>query len=68
MKRNLKKKFNKKILENVSFIYLANPNQPSGNIIKFKLLEKIINKAKKIKNILLLMRPTLFQINKVAQN
>ena len=41
--------FNKKILENVSFIYLANPNQPSGNIIKFKLLEKIINKAKKNK-------------------
>lgn len=39
----------KDIIKNCSFIYLANPNQPSGNIINYHSLINIIKKANKQK-------------------
>ena len=39
LKKNIKKNF--------AFLYLANPNQPSGNIIRYQELNKIIQLAKK---------------------
>ena len=47
LESKFKKNFLKKnIFSNISFIYIANPNQPSGNLINYKLLVEIIKESK----------------------
>ena len=41
--KNLKEFINKKNYENIQFVYLANPNNPSGENIKTETLLKILN-------------------------
>tara|TARA_B100001093_G_scaffold330325_1_gene315347 strand:+ start:4068 stop:5111 length:1044 start_codon:yes stop_codon:yes gene_type:complete len=49
-----KKFLNKKYYKNTSFLYIANPNQPSGNIIDYRKILEIIKFAKKKKKYLII--------------